>query len=116
MAGGEGLFDLVTALAGSGPASSYRFIDALAAGAAALGLDRAQARRLALATVEGASRLAAASPHSPSELADRVASPAGTTRAGLDVLDEDGALMRLVEATIKAAAQRSAELAREASK
>jgi pyrroline-5-carboxylate reductase len=110
---GEGLFDLVTALAGSGPAFVYRFIDALAAGAAALGLDAAQAQRLALATVEGASLLAAASPHSPGELADRVASPGGTTRAGLDVLDKGGALARLIEATLKAAAGRSAEMARQ---
>jgi pyrroline-5-carboxylate reductase len=110
----ENQFDLVTALAGSGPAFVYRFIDALASGAAALGLDQGQAQRLALATVEGASLLAAASPHSPGELADRVASPGGTTRAGLDVLDADKALAQLVEATLRAAADRSAEMAREA--
>jgi pyrroline-5-carboxylate reductase len=110
----EGLFDVVTALAGSGPGFVYRFIDALAAGASALGLDPEQAQRLALATVEGASLLAAASPHAPRELADRVASPGGTTRAGLDVLDEDGALAELVEATLRAASERGAEMAREA--
>lgn len=110
----ESLFDLVTALAGSGPAFVYRFIDALAQGATALGLDAAQAQRLALATVEGAALLAAASPHSPGELARRVASPGGTTQAGLNVLDEGGALAGLVEATLKAAADRSAEMAREA--
>jgi pyrroline-5-carboxylate reductase len=111
---GEGAFDLVTALAGSGPAFVYRFIDALAGSAAALGLEAGQAERLALATVEGAALLAAASPHSPGELARRVASPGGTTQAGLDVLDRDGALARLIEATIKAAADRSAEMARAA--
>lgn len=110
----ESQFDVVTALAGSGPAFVYRFIDALAAGAAAQGLDAGQAQRLALATAEGAALLAAASPHSPGELARRVASPGGTTQAGLDVLDESGALARLVEATIKAAADRSAEMARAA--
>jgi pyrroline-5-carboxylate reductase len=108
----EDQFDLVTALAGSGPAFVYRFIDALAAGAAALGMDPGQAQRLALATVEGASLLAAASPHGPGELARRVASPGGTTQAGLDVLDANAALTRLVEATLKAAADRSAEMAR----
>lgn len=107
----EAQFDLVTALAGSGPAFVYRFIDALAAGAAALGLDRAQADRLALATVEGAAALAAASPHGPGELARRVASPGGTTEAGLKVLDADAAILRLAEATLKAAADRSAEMA-----
>ena len=110
----EGLFDVVTALAGSGPAFVYRFIDALASGAAALGLDAGQADRLALATVEGAALLAAASPHAPGELARRVASPGGTTQAGLDALDAEAALTRLISATLKAASDRSAEMAREA--
>lgn len=112
----EGLFDLVTALAGSGPAFVYRFIDAMASGAADLGLHPDQARQLALATVEGAALLASGSEHSPAELANRVASPGGTTRAGLDVLDTDEALSRLLEATLRAARDRSAELAREAGK
>jgi pyrroline-5-carboxylate reductase len=56
---GEDQMDLVTALAGSGPAFIYRVIDALAAGAR-LGLPRDQADRLALAMVEGAAALAAA--------------------------------------------------------
>ena len=104
----------MTALAGSGPAFVYRFIDALAAGAAALGLPVEQAQRLALATVEGAGALAAGSGVSPGELAVRVASPGGTTEAGLRVLDADGAIARLVAATLAAAADRSAALAREA--
>ena len=107
----EALFDPVTALAGSGPAFVYRFIDALASGATALGLPAEQAERLALATVEGAALLAAASPHSPGELARRVASPGGTTQAGLDMLDANDALARLVEATLQAASDRSAEMA-----
>lgn len=110
----EALFDLVTALAGSGPAFVYRFIDALASGAVALGLPADQAGRLALATVEGAALLAAASPDSPGELARRVASPGGTTQAGLDVLDAGGAMAALAEATLRAARDRSAEMAREA--
>ena len=110
----EGQFDAVTALAGSGPAFVYRFIDALAAGAIRLGLPDEQAQRLARATVEGASLLAAASPHAPGELARRVASPGGTTQAGLDVLDAEQALAGLVAATLKAAADRSAEMARAA--
>ena len=54
----ESLMDLVTALTGSGPAFVYRFIDALAAGAATLGLPRDQADRLALSMVDGATALA----------------------------------------------------------
>src|SRR5690606_8137073 len=55
----EEVFDLVTALAGSGPAFVYRFIDALALAATELGLPREQAGRLALAMTEGAVALAA---------------------------------------------------------
>ena len=71
----EADLDAVTALAGSGPAFVYRFIDALAAGGAALGLDPAQAQRLALSMVEGAAALAASAGEAPSELARRVTSP-----------------------------------------
>ena len=107
----EAEFDLVTALAGCGPGFVYRFIDAMASGAAALGLDPAQAQRLAVATVEGAAMLAAASPHSPAELARRVASPGGSTQKGLDVLDEGDALKRLMLATLIASRDRNAEMA-----
>lgn len=110
----EAEFDLVTALAGSGPAFVYRFIDALGTAAAGLGLPADKAGRLALAMVEGAAALAAASPHSPGELARRVASPGGTTQAGLDVLDADNAMLQLAEATLRAARDRSAEMAAEA--
>jgi pyrroline-5-carboxylate reductase len=110
----EASFDLVTALAGSGPGFVYRFIDALAVAAAELGLPREQADRLALATVEGAAALAAASPHSPGELARRVASPGGMTQEGLDVLDRDHALVRLLTETLRAARDRGEQLARDA--
>ncbi len=107
----EDLFNLVTALAGSGPGFVYRFIDALASGAAELGLEPAQANRLAVAMVDGAGALAAASPHSPAELAQRVASPGGMTQKGLDVLDEDGALNHLAKECLTAARDRGEEMA-----
>lgn len=107
----EARFDAVTALAGSGPAFLFRFVDALARGGAALGLDPAQALRLALATVDGAAGLARGAEEPPSALADRVASKGGSTRTGLDVLDADGALDRLVAETLAAATRRNAEMA-----
>lgn len=107
----EAEFDLVTALAGSGPAFVYRFIDAMGAAAAELGLPADKAGRLALSMVEGAAALAAASPDSPAELARRVASPGGVTLAGLEVMDREGAMLRLAEATLRAARDRSAEMA-----
>lgn len=112
--GDETLFDAVTALSGCGPAFVYRFIDALAEAGAALGLPADQAERLALATVEGAGMLASGAEASPAVLADRVASPGGSTRQGLNVLDQDEALKRLLRATLKAAADRNAEMAAEA--
>ncbi|AKQ43422.1 pyrroline-5-carboxylate reductase [Aurantiacibacter atlanticus] len=111
---GEDRFDLVTALAGSGPAFVYRFIDALGAAAVRLGLSEDQARELAVAMTEGAATLAARSEHTPGRLADMVASPGGVTRKGMDVLDEDEALTQLMTKTLRAARDRSAEMAKEA--
>ena len=107
----ESQFDLVTALAGSGPGFVFRFIDALAGGAAELGLGRAQADRLALAMVEGASALAASSEYSPAELASRVASKGGMTQMGLDVLDDGAALQNLLRQCLQAARDRGVEMA-----
>ena len=104
-------FDAVTALAGSGPAFLYRFIDALASAGVAQGLPADQAQLLALATVEGAALLAAGADVGPGELAERVASPGGSTRKGLDVLDADDALKALMTETIAAATRRNAEMA-----
>ena len=56
-------------------------------------------------------QLAAASEHSPAELARRVASPGGSTQKGLDVLDQDRALFSLIEATLRASRDRNAEMA-----
>lgn len=110
----EDELDALSVLAGSGPAFVYRFIDALAQAGSAIGLSGTQARQLALATVEGAALLAAASDEPPSRLADRVASLGGSTRKGLDVLDAGDALSRLVEATLAASRARVAQMAEEA--
>jgi pyrroline-5-carboxylate reductase len=107
----EAEFDLVTALVGSGPAFVYRFIDALASAAAELGLAPHKAERLALAMVDGAVALAVDADTDPGELARRVASPGGTTEAGLKVLDVDGRLRALLRNTLRAARDRGAELA-----
>lgn len=107
-------FDLVTTLAGSGPAFVYRFVAALAEGGEKLGFPKAQALHLALATVEGAAALARAEGRDPAALAAAVTSRGGTTEAGLKVLDADGTLNDLVARTLEAARRRSLEIAREA--
>lgn len=109
---GEEQFDLVTALAGSGPGFVYRFIDALSAAAQELGLAREMADQLALTMVEGAASLAAQGGVSPGELADRVASRGGMTREGLNVLDQDNMLKNLLKETLRVTRDRGAELAR----
>jgi pyrroline-5-carboxylate reductase len=108
----EDEMDAVTALAGSGPAFVYRFIDALAQAGAKLGLDEATALGFAKAMVEGSALLAADSEENPDELARRVTSPGGTTAAGLAMLDSHDQLKNLVLATLTAARDRGAELAK----
>lgn len=107
----EDEFHAIIAVSGSGPAFAYRFIGALADGGAGLGLDPAQALRLACATVEGAAAMAATSDADPAELARRVTSPGGTTAAGLAVMDAGGDFLRIVHDTQKATANRSGEMA-----
>lgn len=108
----ENHMDAVTALAGSGPAFVYRFMDALAQGGVAAGLPNDVATLLAVSMVEGAAMLAATSDETPATLAARVTSPGGTTAAGLSVLDDADALNRLIADTLKAARDRGAELAK----
>jgi pyrroline-5-carboxylate reductase len=64
--------------------------------------------------VEGSAALAAETDADPAELARRVASPGGTTQAGLDILDAKEALRILMRRTIEAGRDRSREMAAEA--
>lgn len=107
----EAQFDDVTALAGCGPAFLFRFIDALSQAGAALGLAPDQAARLALATVQGAAIMAADADVTPAILADRVASPGGSTREGLNVLDRADGLAALLADTLVASAARNRAMA-----
>ena len=102
----------IGALAGAGPAYAARFIEALGRAGQRCGLPDALAATLALETVLGTAWLGAASRASMAEIAGRVASPNGTTEAGLAVLDPH--LDNLIAHTIAAAARRGAELAEEA--
>ncbi len=108
----EGQFNLVTALSGCGPAYLFRFVDALARAAQGLGLPADQAARMALATVQGAAGMAARADVSPGILADRVASPGGMTREGMNVLDADDRLLDLLTDTLAAARDRGEAMAR----
>lgn len=105
----EAQLDAVTALSGSGPAYVFYLIEAMMAAAARMGLDEAQGRRLAQATVAGAAALVAQSDVSPAELRQQVTSKGGTTHAALSVLEAAGVGPAIVQA-ILAAERRAREL------
>jgi pyrroline-5-carboxylate reductase len=101
--------DAITALSGSGPAYVFRFLEALVAGGQALGLTHEQAKRLALATLAGATQLAAQSPDSLATLRERVTSKGGTTEAALTEMQK-GAVFETVVNAMRAAYERAGEL------
>lgn len=99
----------IGSLAGAGPAYVARFIAALAKAGTERGLEPALADRIALETVLGTAVMAKAHGEPMNSIATRVASPNGTTEAGLAVLDPD--LDRLIARTLEAASRRGEELA-----
>ncbi|HEY2883223.1 MAG TPA: pyrroline-5-carboxylate reductase [Pirellulales bacterium] len=106
----EKLLDAVTGLSGSGPAFVYVMIEALADGGVRMGLPRNTALRLAAQTVKGAAEMVISTGLHPGTLKDQVASPGGTTIAGLQVL-ENRAVRGALISTVEAAALRATELA-----
>lgn len=104
-------FGAIGAMAASGPAYVARFVAALARAAAERGIDPGLANTLALETVLGTGWLAATEQTAMDEVARRVASPKGTTLAGLAVLDAE--LDSLIRRTIAAAIARGEEIATE---
>jgi pyrroline-5-carboxylate reductase len=101
-------------VAGAGPAYVARFIAALTKAGQKRGLSEEIAAIIARETVLGTAWMAASSGEDMDSVARRVASPKGTTEAGLAVLDREHVLDDLIAVTIEAAARRGAELAEEA--
>lgn len=80
----EGLIDAVTAIAGSGPAYFYHFVESMVAGGVACGLTEADALKLAEHTCLGAARMMIETGEAPAELRRKVTSKGGTTQAALE--------------------------------
>ncbi len=101
----EKYMNAVTALSGSGPAFVYEAIDALADGGMEAGLPKDLSVRLALKTALGSIKTVIKTKRSPEELKNMVASPGGTTVAGLRALDEGNFKGALKKAVVKASAR-----------
>jgi pyrroline-5-carboxylate reductase len=106
----EALIDSVTALSGSGPAYLFLMAEALAAAGMKQGLTRAQAEKLARATVAGSGALLAVDKSSAAALREAVTSPGGTTEAALKVLMAKDGLTALMQRAMEAARKRAEEL------
>jgi pyrroline-5-carboxylate reductase len=105
----EALLDAVTALSGSGPAYVFYFLEAMTEAGRQMGLSADQAYRLAVATFEGASALAASAAEPPEVLRARVTSKGGTTHAAISAMEASGMKPAFVQA-MQAAFVRAAEL------
>jgi pyrroline-5-carboxylate reductase len=105
----EALMDVVTGLSGSGPAFVFLVIESLSDAGVQLGISRKEASLLATQTAYGAAKMLLETGRHPSELKDIVATPGGTTFAGLKMLEKGNFRSTIMDA-VEAATVRSREL------
>jgi pyrroline-5-carboxylate reductase len=101
--------DAVTGLSGSGPAYVFLIAEAMTDAGVAAGLQRSTAQRLAYQTIAGAGQMLLLDGADAAQLRADVTTPAGTTAAGLGVLEAEG-IRAAFNGAVAAAAQRSREL------
>jgi pyrroline-5-carboxylate reductase len=105
----EPLLDAVTGLSGSGPAYTFLVAEALTDAGVSAGLPADVAATLAHQTLYGAAKLLVESGGRPAELRAGVTTPAGTTAAGLRVLEQRAVRAAFIDA-VHAATDRSRQL------
>jgi pyrroline-5-carboxylate reductase len=108
----ETSLNAVTGLSGSGPAYVFMFVEALADGGVMMGLPREIAFQLAIQTVLGSAQMIRETKLHPAELREMVASPGGTTMAGIETLEARG-LRYTIMSAVRAASERARELGRD---
>ncbi len=108
----ETSLNAVTGLSGSGPAYVFIFVEALADGGVMMGLPREIAFELAIETVLGSAQMIRETKLHPAELREMVASPGGTTMAGIETLEARG-LRYTIMSAVRAASERARELGRD---
>ncbi len=105
----ENRLDAVTSLSGSGPAFTFKFIEALTSGGVKNGLSAEMALQLAIQTVKGAAILIQQTGETPKNLIAKVTSKGGTTESGLKVLHEKK-FENIIKSCLQAATRRSKQL------
>ncbi len=96
----EDRIDALTAVSGSGIGFVLVMIEAMIDGGVHLGFTVKEAREFVLKTMEGAVALMRESGKHPAELKLQIASPGGTTIAGLKVMEEEGVRSGIVRALV----------------
>lgn len=104
------MMDAATALCGSGPAFFALILEAMADGAVAMGLPRAEAQMMAAQTMKGTAEMVQNGQH-PALLREQVCTPGGCTAGGLQVL-EDGKVRASVATGVRTASVAASRLGR----
>ncbi|KAI4148489.1 MAG: hypothetical protein LQ341_001556 [Variospora aurantia] len=104
------MMDAATALCGSGPAFFALVLEAMADGAVAMGLPRAEAQMMAAQTMKGTAEMVQNGQH-PALLREQVCTPGGCTAGGLQVL-EDGKVRASLATGVRTASVAASRLGR----
>ena len=106
----EDQLDILGAVAGSGPAYFFEFMDSLAKGAMELGFDPEKARAMVQQTCLGAAQMAKESDLTLEDLRKQLISKGGSTAKGVEVYQQRD-LHNISADAVKAAVKRNQEMA-----